>query len=92
MHDLDLDLLRRLYVDERLTCAQIAQQLNVSHGAIYDRLKAMGVMRDQRASHIGQKAWNKGTSYKNLLKDEILRLGGETNYLRLLRRWYEEHE
>ncbi len=50
----DVEMLRRMYVDEGLSPAQIAKQLKVSKSGVVGRLKRMGVLegRARRAGYL----------------------------------------
>jgi len=44
---IDLDLLKRLYVEEKLSAPEIAKRLDVSNKVIFSRLRKLGCMRSR---------------------------------------------
>jgi len=58
--DLDIKLLKKLYINENKTTYEVADIMNCSQSKIYNTLKKLGINRSVSEVMVGNTPWNKG--------------------------------
>jgi hypothetical protein len=62
--DVDIQLITRLYVDERMSGERIAETLGVSPFVVYSRIRALGLVRSNSEAHVGLQAAERNPNWQ----------------------------